>query len=113
MTGDGGSERREVWRTKFAQRIRAIGEIVLGGWILTLLAGFSGLLAGFIWKWFSGDDNLSLAVVLGAGGIYLIPMLVVVAKVWEVNLSLFGNRVNAEHIPTAFERREPPGKRIV
>jgi hypothetical protein len=86
---------------------------LIGGWILTLSAGLFVLFGGFIWKWFKGDDDLNPTVVLATGGIFLIPILVVVAKVWEVNLSLFGSHAHAEHIPTAFERREPPGTRIV
>jgi hypothetical protein len=104
-----GTASHKIWDSSFHQRFKAISEIALGSIVLIALAGGIGLGAGFAWKALVADDGLRFEIVMAVGGIGLVPLLVVVAKVWEVNLSLLGNRAQAERQPTAGERIQPRG----
>ena len=106
--------------TTFLERLQSYGEIV--GCSLALIVLASGLAIGSALglKILLKEDTLRWEVLIVVGIVALLPLLIITAKVWVVNISLFGNKagvtlprpVNEGFDPSKAEiapRRQPDG----
>lgn len=92
-------------RTRFCDlsceaRLRAYAEIGLVSSASFIYAAAMTAIASWIWtKWADQAFHWQFGLVVGIIG--LVPYLVIAAAVWRVNLSIFGNRVSSERVPSA------------
>lgn len=96
----------------FGERLQSYGEIVACSVVLFGLAAGLGVVAALVWRKLTGAASLQWEIVALAAGVFgLLPFLVIVARVWEVNISLFGNRAQAER-PVSEDEMDRRGPRI-
>lgn len=96
----------------YPKRFESYREIFLCTLVLFGLATGLGVLVALGWKQFTPEANLRWEIIaLVAGTLGLLPYMVIVAKVWEVNISLFGGRVQTER-PQSGDSKDRPGLRI-
>ena len=90
------------------ERLDSYLEIILCSLFFLSLAGSLALGCAFAWRHFTKEDILRWEVLVAGGIVGLIPYLIIAAKVWEVNLALFGNRASAT-TREAGDLADPPG----
>ena len=88
--------RDQLWRTTFGERTKGIAEIAFFSVLLIGMAVGMGLAAAFGWSKLANGQSLKWEIAAFVGIVGLLPYLIVAAKVWEVNLSIFGNRASSE-----------------
>ena len=93
----------------FQERLASYFEIVVCSVLFLSLAGSVAIGFAFAWKHFTKEDSLRWEVLVAAGIVGLLPYLIIAAKVWEVNLTLFGNRAAASPSGEAGDSADPPG----
>ena len=92
----------------FWERLQSYTEIIASCLVLYVIAILIAIGATFAWKALSKGESVRWEVFVIAGVIGLLPLLIIAAKVWEVNLSLFGNRAASEN--NAGKKADPPLK---
>ncbi|MFQ6030204.1 MAG: hypothetical protein ACE5Q6_22245 [Dehalococcoidia bacterium] len=81
-----------MWQTTLGDRIKGYIEIAIVSLFMIAMAVGLGLGAAYGWRGLSGQAELQWEIAAISGSIGLLPYLIVAAKVWEVNLTVFGNR---------------------
>jgi uncharacterized membrane protein YedE/YeeE len=85
----------------FKTRVRAYFEVAIVSLLWFAFGGVLGIAASYLWKWIGGGTQAQWQIVVAFVAVFLLPYLVIAARVWDVNLSVFGTqaqRVKAEAV---------------
>lgn len=93
------------------ERFWSCVEIVVYSLFLFALAGGLAVGSAQVWKVLLKEDTVRWEVFIAAGIVGLLPYLVIAAKVWEVNLSVFGQAAATKK--EAGESLDLPGRLIL
>ena len=102
-----GSSKNDLWDHSRKVRSQGYVEVLV---VSTIFFAYDGLViyvVQLIWNALT-DDRLRWEVGVVAGLIGILPYLVVAAKIWNVNLSLFGQRAVGESERSASEASDRP-----
>lgn len=82
-------------------RVRAYVEVAIVSLLWFAFGGGLGIAASFLWQWIGDQNHLQWQIVVAFVAVFLLPYLVIAARIWDVNLSIFGTqaqRVKAETV---------------
>lgn len=85
----------------FKARAKAYVEVAIVSLLWFASGGGLGIVASYLWKSIGGGKELQWQIVVAFVAVFLLPYLVVAARIWDVNLSIFGTqaqRVKAEAV---------------
>jgi hypothetical protein len=73
-------------------RFKAYVEVAIVSLLWFFSGGCLGILASYLWKSIGGGTELQWQIVVAFVAVFLLPYLVVAARIWGVNLSIFGTQ---------------------
>lgn len=86
-------------------RAKAYVEVAVVSLLWFSAAGGLGIVASYLWKLLGDSEELQWQIVVAFVAVFLLPYLVVAARIWDVNLSIFGTQ--AQRVTTGAVAEQP------